>query len=147
MAYRSENKLWESEFVNIVSKKDKVQDLNINQLKLQVHDSCEKDKKLTTEFELVNNEDVLNKAYLDEKLLKTNGYLSLLGKDYNEFKLQYNKQSVEQILIQRNVKTTIQILYDKALFDAFPNADRVIKSFLFVKRRRPDLEEVNDNVQ
>ena len=39
MAYISYNKLWDSEFDNMVSKKDKVQDMNINQLKLKVHDS------------------------------------------------------------------------------------------------------------
>ena len=32
MAYISYNKLWESEFDDIVSKRDKLQDLNINQL-------------------------------------------------------------------------------------------------------------------
>ena len=32
----------ESEFDNIVSKKDKVQDMNINQLKLEVHDTYKK---------------------------------------------------------------------------------------------------------
>ena len=32
MAYISYNKLWESEFDGIVSKRDKLQDLNINQL-------------------------------------------------------------------------------------------------------------------
>ena len=39
-----------------------------------------------------------------------NGLFSILEKDHNEFKLQYNKQSVEETLIQRAVKTTIQIL-------------------------------------
>ena len=39
MACMSYNKLWESEFDNIVSKIDKLQDLNINQLKLKIHDS------------------------------------------------------------------------------------------------------------
>ena len=39
MAYIPYNKLWESELDNIVSKKDRVQDLNINQLKLQVPDT------------------------------------------------------------------------------------------------------------
>ena len=38
MAYISYNKLWESEFDGIVSKRDKLQDLNINRLKLEVHD-------------------------------------------------------------------------------------------------------------
>ena len=35
MAYISYNKLWESEYDGIVSKRDKLQDLNINQLKLK----------------------------------------------------------------------------------------------------------------
>ena len=147
MAYISYNKLWESEFDGIVSKRDKLQDLNINQLKLEVHDSYKKDEKITTNFEPSNN-DVINKAYLDEKLSKINGHLSFLEKDYNEFKKQYNQQSVEDILIQRAVKTTIQILYDKGLFDNFQNADKVLEDFLFTTRRRGDIsEQVNDDIQ
>ena len=145
MAYISYNKMWESEFDGIVSKRDKLQDLNINQLKLEVHDTYKKDEKLTTNFQPVDDSDVINKTYLDEKLLKINGQLSLLEKDYNEFKLQYNKQSVEDILIQRAVKTTIQILYDKGLFDNYQNADKVLEDFLFTTRRRGDLsDQVND---
>ena len=34
MAYISYNNIWESEFVGTVSKRDKLQDLNVNQLKL-----------------------------------------------------------------------------------------------------------------
>ena len=148
MAYISYNKLWESEFDNIVSKRDKLQDLNINQIKLEVHDTYKKDEKITTDFKAVNDEDVINKAYLDEKLLKIDGHLSKLEKDYNEFKLQYNKQSVEEILIQRAVKTTIQILYDKGLFDNYANDDKVLEDFLFTTRRRDDLsEQVNDDIQ
>ena len=143
MAYISYNKLWESEFDGIVSKRDKLQDLNINQLKLEVHDTYKKDEKITTNFEPVDNEDVINKRYLDEKLLKINGHLTKLEKDFNEFKLQYNKQSVEDILIQRAVKTTIQILYDKGLFDNYANADKVLEDFLFTTRRRGDLSEEN----
>ena len=75
--------------------------------------------KKKTNFEPVDNEDVINKSYLDSKLLKIDGHLSKLEKDFNEFKLQYNKQNVEDILIQRAVRTTIQILYDKGLFDKF----------------------------
>ena len=145
MAYISYNKLWESEFDNIVSKRDKLQDLNINNLKLEVHDTYKKDEKLTTNFEAVDDKDVINKGYLDSKLLKIDGHLSQLEKDYNEFKLQYNKQSVEEILIQRAVKTTIQILYDKGLFDNYANADKVLEDFLFVTRRRGDLsDQIND---
>ena len=147
MAYISYNKLWESEFDGIVSKRNKLQDLNINQLKLEFYDTYKEDQKITN-FEAVDDEDVINKGYLDEKLLKINGHLSKLEKDYNEFKLQYNKQSVEDILIQRAMKTTIQILYDKGLFDNYANADKVLEDFLFTTRRRADSsEQVNDDVQ
>ena len=135
MAYISYNKLWESEFDGIVSKRDKLQDLNINNLKLEIHDTYKKDEKITTNFEPIDNSDVINKGFLDEKLLKINGHLSKLEKDFNEYKLQYNKQSVEEILIQRAVKTTIQILYDKGLFDNYANADKVLEDFLFTTRR------------
>ena len=64
------NKSWKSEFDGIVSKRGKLQDLNINQLKLEVHDTYKKDEKTTTNFEAVDNEDVINKGYLDEKLIK-----------------------------------------------------------------------------
>ena len=87
MAYISYNKLWESEFDGIVSKRDKLQDANISQLKLEVHDTYKKDEKITTNFEAVDDSDVINKGYLDKKLEKINGQLSFLEKDYNEFKL------------------------------------------------------------
>ena len=147
MAYISYNKLWESEFDGIVSKRDKLQDANISQLKLEVHDSYKKDEKITTNFEAIDDSDVINKGYLDSKLLKIDGHLSKLEKDYNELRLQYNKQSVEEILVQRAVKTTIQIFYDKGLFDNYGNADKVLEDFLFTTRRRPDLDKVNDDIQ
>ena len=143
MAYISYNKLWESEFDGIVSKRVKLQDLNINNLKLEVHDTYKKDERISTDFEPVDDSDVINKSYLDEKLLKINGHLSKLEKDFNEFEKQYNKQSVEEVLIQRAVKTTIQILYDKGLFDNYQNADKVSEDFLFTTRRRGDLSEKN----
>ena len=136
MAYISYYKLWESEFDNIVSKRDKLQDLNFNQLKLEVYDTYKKDERITTNFEHVDDSDVINKGYPDSKLLKIDGHLSKLEKDYNEFKLQYNKQNVEDILIQRAVKTTIQILYDKGLFDKFQNADKVLEDFFYNKEKR-----------
>ena len=147
MAYISYNKLWESEFDGIVSRRDKLQDLNINQLKLEVHDTYKKDEKITTNFQPVDGSDVINKGYLDSKLLKIDGHLSKLEKDSNEFKLHYNKQNVEEISIQRAVKTTIQILYDKGLFDKYANADKILEDFLFMTRRRGDLEKVNDDIQ
>ena len=128
--------------MGIVSKLDKLQDLKINQLKLEVHDTYTKDEKMTINFELFNDGDVINKAYLDLKLLKIDGLISLLEKDYNEFKLQYNKQSVEEVFFQGAVKTTVQILYDKGLFDNYANADKV------TTRRRDDLlEQLNDDIQ
>ena len=147
MAYISYNKLWESEFDGIVSKIDKLQDLNYNQLKLEVHDTCKKDEKLTINFEAVDNEDVINKAYLDGKLRKIDGLTYYIENDYNELKLQYNKQSVEEVLVQRTVKTTIQILYDKRLFDNVQNSEELLKDFLSSTKRRPDLEKVKDVVQ
>ena len=141
MAYISYNKLWESEFDGIVSKRDKLQDANISKLKLEVHDSHKKDEKIATNFEPVGDSDVINKGYLDSKLWKIDGHLSKLEKDYSEFRKEYNKQSVEEILVQRAVKKTIRILYDKGLFDNYANADKVLEDFLFTIRRRGDLSE------
>ena len=143
MAYISYNKLWESEFDRIVSKRDKLQYLNISNLKLKLLDTYKKEEKLTTIFEPFDDKGVVNKGYLDSKLLKIDGHLSKLEKDFNKFKLQYKKQNVEDILIQRGIKTTIQILYDRGLFDNFQNAEEVLKDFLFTRRRRPDLSEEN----
>ena len=148
MAYISYNKVWESQFDGIGCKKINLQDANINQLKLAVHDTYKKDEKITTNFEPVNDSDVINESYLDETLLKINGHLSELEKDYNEFKLQYYKQNVEDISIQRAVKTMLPILYDKGLFDNFQNADEVLEDFLFTTRRRGDLsDQINDDIQ
>ena len=77
---------------------------------------------------------------------KIGEHTSYIVKDYSEFKLQYNKQSVEEVSVQRAVKTTIQILYDQRLFDASPNADKVLNYFLFTTRKRPDLEKLNDDI-
>ena len=70
----------------------------------------------------------------------------LLEKDYNEFKLQYNKQSVEEILIQRAVETTFQILYYKGLSDNYAIAEGVLNDFLFTASS-DSLEQVNDDIQ
>ena len=82
-----------------------MQDINLNQLKLDLHDTCKKDEKLTTNFEASNPEDVINKAYQDEKISERNGHLLLLEKLYNEFKLLSNDQSIDEILIQSAVNT------------------------------------------
>ena len=101
---------------------------------------------MTTNSERANNEDVINKAYLDENLSKLQGEIASFEKDYNEIELQYNKQSVEETLIQRAVITTNQVLYDKGLFDIYANAENVLEDLFFTTRRRQDLsEQVNDN--
>ena len=140
MAYIGYKKLWETEFDNIVANNHRGQNINNGQLKLQVHDNYEIGAKLTTKAEASNPEYVINKPCLDNKLMKIDGHLSSLEKGYKEFKLLGDKQSIEEVLIQRAVKVTIQIRYDKELFGRFPNADEFLKDFLFVTRR-PDLEE------
>ena len=75
--------------------------------------------------------------------MKIDGHLSKLEKDYNEFILQYNKHSIEEILVPRAIRTTIQIFYDEGLFDNYTNADKVLEDFLFTTRRRGDLSEDN----
>ena len=46
MAYIPYSKLRKSEFDDIAWEKDKVQDMKINQLKLELHDSYRKDEKI-----------------------------------------------------------------------------------------------------
>ena len=97
MASFSYIELWESEFDNIVSERDKLKDMNIILLKLEVHDTYEEDEKITTDFEPVTIENVLSKACPDENFrIKVNGHLSSIQKDYNDFNLQYNKQMLKK---------------------------------------------------
>ena len=44
------------------------------------------------------------------------------------------------------MKTTMQILYDKRLFDIYAKADEVLNEFLPVTRGRVDSEKVKDDV-
>ena len=54
----------------------------------------------------------------------------------------------KMVLIQRAVKITTQILYDKGLFDNCANADKVLEDFIFTTRCRGGLtEQVIDNIQ
>ena len=68
MAYIKYDKLWRREFYNTVSAKDRVQVINLGQLKLKENNTYKKDEKRITTFELSNDGDVINKAYLDENL-------------------------------------------------------------------------------
>ena len=55
MASISYDKLWEGEFYNNISAKDRVQDISLNQIKLKVNDTYKKDENRTTKFEAVND--------------------------------------------------------------------------------------------
>ena len=113
MAYISNDKMWRSEFYNNVCAKDRVQVRNLNQLKLKVNDTYEMIEKIPTNFEPSHDEDVVNKTYLDTNLSKIENQISYIEKGDNEYELHNSKLSIEEVLIERAVKTTIQILYDK----------------------------------
>ena len=91
--------------------------------------------KKASDFEPTDNSNVINKAYLEKKLLEINGHFSFLEKDYNEVELQINKQSLKDILIQRAVTTTVQILLDIDLLDKYANADKVLNVFFVYHKR------------
>ena len=57
-----------------------------------------------------------------------------MEKDFNEYKKLSNKQSVEEVSVERAVKATIQTVFDKGFFDKYANAVEVPKHFLFVER-------------
>ena len=136
MAYISNIKLWESEWDNIVSKK---QNINIKQLKKEVNDSYQKDGKKTN-FERVNNGDVYQ-SLIRRKVIKNRCSHINIWKNSFEFEIRSDKQSIEDVLIQGAVKTIIKLFFDKGLFDSFPNADGVSNDFLLVTRHRGDLGE------
>ena len=50
-----------------------MQDINPNHLKIKVHDTYKKDEKLTTNFEPVNDEHLINRTHIDGKILKIDG--------------------------------------------------------------------------
>ena len=55
-----------------------------------------------------------------------NGHISFIEKNYNDHILPKNKQSEEEVLSGRAVKTTIQILYDKGFFDLYEIPDKIL---------------------
>ena len=118
-------------FITNISAKHRVQNINLNQFKLRVNDLYKEDEMITTNFAPTDDEDVKNKAYLDKKLSQIGGRISYLEKDFNQNKMFSNKQYVEEVLIERAVKTSIQSLYDKGLFDNYDKADEVSKDYLF----------------
>ena len=104
------------------------------------------DEKITTNFEPSNEEDVLNKVYLDKKISQIEGQISFTEKNYMELLMHSNKkQSEEEPLIERAVKATIQMFYDKGLLDNYDNVDESLKDYLLIERRRLKLEERDDD--
>ena len=75
-ACTSYDELWKIECSKNVYAKDRVQDIKINQLKLEVNDTYRKDEKRPTKFEPSHNENVVNKAYLDTEIFKVKGHIS-----------------------------------------------------------------------
>ena len=118
------DKLWRSEFYNNVAAKDRVQDINLYQIKLRVNNTYKKDEKITTKFEPKKPEGVITKGYLVAEISNVEGHISYMEKHYNKFRdlERFN----EGVLIEKAVKTTIQILYDKGLFDNYNNADEAL---------------------
>ena len=80
MAYKIYDKLWFSQFFNKVSAKDGVQDINLNELKLKVNDIYKNDEKTTTSLEPSNDEDYVNRANLDAKLVELKCHKSYIQK-------------------------------------------------------------------
>ena len=77
----------------------------------------------------------MNKIYLDPKLSKIENHLPDIENKYNEVEMRNDKQSGEEVLIERVVKTTIQIRNDIGLFDHYNNGDER-KHHLFTERLR-----------
>ena len=100
---------------------------------MKVIDTYKRDEKVTSNFKPSDDSDVTNKIFLDGTLSKIDVHLSVLEKEYNEYKKLSKKHSVEEDLSQRAVKTTTEIIYDKGSIDSFPNADRVLKFFCLLK--------------
>ena len=115
MAFLNYDKLSKSEFYSNVPAKDGVQKTNLGQLEFKANDTYKKDEKITTTFESSNPEDVITKAYLDTELYIVEDHISLMEKEYNKSRDVENSniKSDEEILIERAVKTNIQIVYEK----------------------------------
>ena len=87
MAYICYDKLWRSEVYNSVSAKDKVQDINLNQLKLKVNDPYKKDEKKTKKIEHSDDSDGRKTLPRKKTISTIEGQILYIEKNYNEFKL------------------------------------------------------------
>ena len=139
--------LWRSEFWNNVSAKDRVLNIVLIQLKFKINDAYREDEKITTKFGPCNDGDVVSKPYLDTKISKKESHSSFIDKEYNEYKLLGNKESVEEILIQKTKKTDVQKHLDTNFFDKYDKTDEVLKAFSFVERRGSNLLTIKDFIR
>ena len=66
--------------------------------------------------------------FLETKLAEVKGHLLYIENDNKEWKARerYNRE----VWIEKAVKTTLQTLYDKGLFDNYDNVDEVLKKYL-----------------
>ena len=97
------------------------------------------EKKKQTNFEHSKKTDVANKAYLDKNFSGVFEHQSCKERTFNHFKKHSNeKQPENEDLIEKAVETTLQLLYDKGLFDNYNNANEILKVYLLseVKERR-----------
>ena len=76
-------------------------------------------------------------------IFKVEDHISYREKRYEDFKNL--ERSNQEVLIEKAVKTTIQIIYDKKLLDKQENAIEVINDYLLTdvnEKRRPDLDPI-----
>ena len=105
-----------------------MQDINLTQIKLKVNCTYKENEKVTRNFTSFHDEEMMKKPYLDTNLPKVGGHLSLVVNDCNDFKLRIDKHS-EKVSIEKAVKTNIQKLCDKGIFDNFNNTDELLNDF------------------
>ena len=125
MAYVSYDKVWKGKFYNSVSAKERVRDINQKRLKLKVNDTYKKDEKITANFEPIDDPDSIYKTYPDTILSEIEEQIPYTAKSTTNIKYN-NKQSVEEILIERAVKKTIKMFSDKILFYNSDNARDIL---------------------
>ena len=106
---------------------------------------------MSTSFQPQNNEDVVNKAQLDTNISIVKCHISFIEKNLNDFILHGDegRQSDDEFVIEKSVKTTTQILYDKRLLDMYDNAQELLKEYLLIElkeRCRPDVKELKDDI-
>ena len=61
---------------------------------------------------------MVNKTNVDKKRFKLDDHTSYKEKTYNEMKLLSSKQSEEELLVESAVKSTIQELHGRGLFES-----------------------------